>query len=765
MHYLKFLVTCAACLIMSHGAAAQSLNTWEYIQPSGPDNALGGRVSDGIVTGAGRALIRTARNRHYVRDTDSAFWVPTTWFIGEAEIRRLESFVGHVSDPLIITAQAAFDSGVYAVVRSYDAGMSWSILNEIAPPGILRADSIAVASADSDIILVRVDGVGLLKSIDGGATWSNINPEVSAGLSKMKFDAGNSNLIYGLDDSRISRSTNGGLSFVRADNGISASQSEFVRDLVIDPGTPGRAYVSTGNDGLIWRTDDSGANWTLLLPGLADLFDAVVSLAVDPFQPDRMYAVVGTSNNTSAYVSQDGGITWGELANQVVLSRSASRVLVGPDGRNLLIGLRGVGIINGSNVEAANAGLNEFQFDRLRLVSGDAERMAGAGALQGIASTNPQRPLWELRNVESEYRAMEFMVDPVNPDHWHAVTDQGFTESFDAGRTWISISTPGERVSDMAVSPLDSDLIHLRDTLGILSTSDGGATWLRGVLDDEYVAGSTDFPFAASPTSRETAFFGTAGQGVFATHDAGLTWSRQLAPFGESYIWDIKFDPNVAGRVFVATRTSLWRSDDNGTSWQALIDDGTQFQDFIFGIALDPVVDGRVFYSGLSNEIYANDPRTNVWSAVVFRPSGIGGTVFPGEILQPDPVKSGLLYYVSSGLARVQLDSDGDGQGDHVDNCILTANPDQNDTDGDGIGNFCDPDIAPATNDCVVNVLDLAALRQAYFSEVGDSNWNSSADFNSDGTVNVIDFGIMRAAFFSRPGYSSSATLCSHSAL
>ncbi len=42
------------------------------------------------------------------------------------------------------------------------------------------------------------------------------------------------------------------------------------------------------------------------------------------------------------------------------------------------------------------------------------------------------------------------------------------------------------------------------------------------------------------------------------------------------------------------------------------------------------------------------------------------------------------------GIVPASPDTDGDGVPDHVDNCILVANPDQTDTDGDGVGDACD---------------------------------------------------------------------------
>ena len=111
-------------------------------------------------------------------------------------------------------------------------------------------------------------------------------------------------------------------------------------------------------------------------------------------------------------------------------------------------------------------------------------------------------------------------------------------------------------------------------------------------------------------------------------------------------------------------------------------------------------------------------------------------------------------------LASFSTDDDLDGVLDAVDNCLLLANPSQLDTDGDGFGNACDADIAPAVNDCIVNVVDLGALRAAFFSTPGAGNWNPDADFNGDGVVNVIDLGIMRASFFGAPGPSAFPSTC-----
>lgn len=109
-------------------------------------------------------------------------------------------------------------------------------------------------------------------------------------------------------------------------------------------------------------------------------------------------------------------------------------------------------------------------------------------------------------------------------------------------------------------------------------------------------------------------------------------------------------------------------------------------------------------------------------------------------------------------------DSDGDGVADAGDNCTLIGN-DQLDTDGDNIGNACDPDIAPTPNNCRVDFNDLSALRLAFFSTPGASNWNPDADLTGDGRVNFNDLNRMKSLFFMAPGPSGLPNPCSTSSL
>ncbi len=104
---------------------------------------------------------------------------------------------------------------------------------------------------------------------------------------------------------------------------------------------------------------------------------------------------------------------------------------------------------------------------------------------------------------------------------------------------------------------------------------------------------------------------------------------------------------------------------------------------------------------------------------------------------------------VAANVSVTELDTDGDGIVDSMDNCINHSNNSatdpQRDTDSDLIGNRCDPDF---NNDGVVNFIDLGSLKAVWIQ--ADANH----DLNGDGVVNFIDMGILKSFWTQAPGPS-----------
>jgi hypothetical protein len=123
------------------------------------------------------------------------------------------------------------------------------------------------------------------------------------------------------------------------------------------------------------------------------------------------------------------------------------------------------------------------------------------------------------------------------------------------------------------------------------------------------------------------------------------------------------------------------------------------------------------------------------------------------DIIASCPGNDAGITYVLFGR-DTPFDADGDGIADQEDNCSQLANADQRDTDGDNIGNLCDADF---NNDCIVNFLDLAVMKRAFFTSYAE------ADLDGDGRVNFLDLGRLKADFFLPPGPSGRHDVCDES--
>lgn len=97
--------------------------------------------------------------------------------------------------------------------------------------------------------------------------------------------------------------------------------------------------------------------------------------------------------------------------------------------------------------------------------------------------------------------------------------------------------------------------------------------------------------------------------------------------------------------------------------------------------------------------------------------------------------------YVSVYVApTVDLDSDGDGVEDELDNCPDTPNTDQSDSDGDGIGDACDTPDEPRQCDIDLDGdVDRADVMLIFAVRNQPAAPGDPRDVDGDGTITVLD--------------------------
>jgi photosystem II stability/assembly factor-like uncharacterized protein len=185
----------------------------------------------------------------------------------------------------------------------------------------------------------------------------------------------------------------------------------------------------------------------------------------------------------------------------------------------------------------------------------------------------------------------------------------GMYKSIDAGKTWTHIGLEETvKINRIAIDPKDPDLVLVstqgdaqHNGRGIYRSTDGGKTWTNvlkpenanGTRDLEYAFDMPNVMFATSQSLFGGGFGGGGGGGgaapqgpngtqLFKSTDAGKTWAKvsTLPPYTGRISVAIAMHTN-GQRVFVVGGllqggSGLYRSDDQGTTWQHMGGDDTR---------------------------------------------------------------------------------------------------------------------------------------------------------------------------------------------
>jgi len=144
----------------------------------------------------------------------------------------------------------------------------------------------------------------------------------------------------------------------------------------------------------------------------------------------------------------------------------------------------------------------------------------------------------------------------------------------------------GGRTRSLVIDPDDPDLMYAGGVAGgVWKSTDAGASWKA---TDDFLLNLSIGCLAMDPGDSSVLYAGTGegflsvssfvrGLGIFKSVDAGASWTQLAGTVAVSpsnafhYVNDIVVSPNDSQRVYAATRTGVWRSDDGGTTWAVVL--------------------------------------------------------------------------------------------------------------------------------------------------------------------------------------------------
>ncbi len=185
--------------------------------------------------------------------------------------------------------------------------------------------------------------------------------------------------------------------------------------------------------------------------------------------------------------------------------------------------------------------------------------------------------------------------------------------------TWQSIGPGniGGRIRSFAFDPDDSERIYAGAVAGgVWLTEDAGGNWAP---TDDFMANLSISSIIFDPTDSDVIYAGTGegtfnidnvrGLGIFKSSDKGVSWDS-LANTADNFdfYWVNRLTiTNDASRVFAATHTGIWYSDDGGSSW-SLASSGRTYD-----VDINPNDDQLLVAGRRGSAYYSTDKGLN-WS-------------------------------------------------------------------------------------------------------------------------------------------------------
>ncbi len=538
---------------------------------------------------ATRRRISTSRKR--ARQARPAFdlFEPLEWrSIGPYRGGR----VGAVAGDAVHRNVFYFGSTGGGVWKTTDGGIFWQ---NVSDRYFKRASvgAIAVAASDPNVIYVGMGescirgnvshGDGVYRSTDAGKTWTHLGLADTRNIAKVRIHPQNPDIVYvaalghahGPNPERgVFRSTDGGRTWKRV---LFRSAKAGAIDLSMDPNNPRVLYaalweairrpwelVSGGPGSGIFKSTDGGDTWVELTRNKGLPKGVLGKIGVTAAAREgRVYAIVEAQDG-AVFRSDDGGEKWERCSEERNLRQRAwyyHHIHADPQDPDT------VWVLNVETWRSLDGGKT---FERFTIPHGD------------------NHDLW---------------IDPRDSQRMINGNDGGATVTFNGGRSWSSIYnqptcefyhvTTDTRVPYRVYGSQQDNTsmsVPSRSTLSAIMREDaaqigGGEAGHIAVRQDD-----PDIVFAGEYQGYLTRFDFRTGQTrvVSVWPEASGGWGAKDVKYRFQWTYPIAISPHDPNVVY-ACGNHVFRSNDEGATWQAISPDLTRNDPTKLGASGGPI--------------------------------------------------------------------------------------------------------------------------------------------------------------------------------
>ena len=216
-----------------------------------------------------------------------------------------------VSNPDVV--YVGTESG--GVFKSIDKGEQWQMVSQNS--NIRSVSSIKVDPTDDQVVYVG-DGGAIYQTLDGGESWVVVLVEDDLGIVDFAISPSNSQIVFAASGLGLYRSNDRGSSWTRIHQGR-------IWDIELQPGTPSTVMMLVSNPSErkteFWKSEDDGETFTLRTDGWYNSNDNNRTelggrMTVTEADPNRVYVILvgnskaGDDGYIGVYRSSDAGDSW-----------------------------------------------------------------------------------------------------------------------------------------------------------------------------------------------------------------------------------------------------------------------------------------------------------------------------------------------------------------------------------------------------------------------------------------------------------------------
>ncbi len=234
--------------------------------------------------------------------------------------------------------------------------------------------------------------------------------------------------------------------------------------------------------------------------------------------------------------------------------------------------------------------------------------------------------VWE--DIGDGYRNIRsILVNDKKPQNLYFGSGQGVFSSTDAGESWNNVfSLKGENreVNAMSYGFNDKYSIYAATGNGLFFSLDQAKTWVRIFQGKSWL----EKKCRALAIIGDYIYLGTEA-GLFVSFDRGKNWKRQSGILGYSRVLSIAFNKKPGPEVYVACVEGLFKTQNNSQSWNKIfsasatendlnIEEQSELQDeeekssAIRFVIIDPENNDRV-YLATSSGVFQSDNSGQTW--------------------------------------------------------------------------------------------------------------------------------------------------------